>query len=190
MSNLDFTIAIMTCSDGNCLISRERLLKLMGMMPVLNFLIFGHPNMKKTHDIQDNKLLISTPYDFNIKRSNFVFLIEVAFDIINLLNYCDTKQLDELMNIVTILGGCTYIENKLRSMLNKENKETEQSNYLKQMNPMTPEQDDNKLFSWSFVNLNDNNVSYNAFNLCNNGYSATIPKKNVIYFRCLNNIKN
>lgn len=106
-------------------------------MPSLKFLLMGHPNMKKK-DLRRNKdgtEILVIHKELGISKSSFVLLVNNVFN--NITHPHHESRLDELIDTIVTLGGCSSLEHHLTCK--------------QQNNPMTPSEDVDHKFDWMTI---------------------------------------
>ena len=130
------------CSgNGYISIGEERLEELLGMMPTLRFLLFGHPNMKQNNPkiLKNGTQVLEIPNELQVSKTSFLLLVNCIFQVEPLPrrlvnNGIGGTRMDKLIETMTTLGGCATLEERLR-----------EHSYS---NPLFPDEDVQERFHW------------------------------------------
>ena len=105
------------CSDGGMVpMGRNRLDVVLQKMPVLCFLLLGHPQMKaKTFQDRDGMKVLKIPPDLNVSQQEFLAVIHAVLGLTRFPHpEMDATQRQRLLHTISILGGCEDLEQNLR----------------------------------------------------------------------------
>ena len=117
------------------LMSRTKLEALCNALPALPFLLFGHPSMKEkvAERRSDNGIMVLTLMGVDLSLERFLSMMNVVLGVTELP--AEKHDIDSLLNVVNLLGGCDQIEKALRT----------------RKRPRCPDQDVNDEFEWKQV---------------------------------------
>ena len=121
------------CCDGNMVpVEKGRLRELLKLMPILEYLLFGHPQMApKVLKIRDGMTVLQIPPDLGINGATFVLVMNCALEITPLPV---TDKANLLCEAVAVLGGCESLEKRMR--------------HIDFYSPLSPEEDTQNKFDW------------------------------------------
>ena len=120
------------------LMSRTKLEALCNALPALPFLLFGHPSMKEkvAERRSDNGIMVLTLMGVDLSLERFLSMMNVVLGVTELP--AEKHDIDSLLNVVNLLGGCDQIEKELRT----------------RKRPRCPDQDVNDEFEWKQLLFN------------------------------------
>lgn len=157
------------CADGALPVAQNRLELLCEMMPILQNLLFGHPQMKpKTlQEHGDGAPILEIPFDLGVSAGSFALLLDCA---LGPEPFPERKEefstlANRLKEVITKLGGCDSLLQRLHEHSAKNN-------------PMLPQEDTYERFIWQILKENPYSgtsimTSRHAVELEGHGYSFT-----------------
>ena len=103
-------------SDGGVIVmSGNRLKRILDKMPVLRFLLLGHPDMQpnKLKELKNGAKLLVIHADLEVSEQDFINLVHAILDVRSVPDP-ETVQGQAIWNTITKLGGCKDLENRIR----------------------------------------------------------------------------
>ena len=134
---------ISCCNTGHVLMSKERLFAALNLLPCLQYLLFGHPEMASVDvEVIDGIPILEIDEDFHVSTEVFIATMNFMLDVIppRSSRVGPVVTFDQVVETIAKFGGSSALTNQIVE-------DTKNASYTIK-NPLRPSEDVNAEYTW------------------------------------------